>query len=234
MLRKLKAQRTASDVAADSVTAHLDNGKPPCIACSQPGARICGACGACCGPTALEPAPRFGNLSESASFAIEIVLDTSMHSSTLEAVANEPILDCRNKRTGQGVVLLYSRSARRGAYVNLSMSDQHGSGSSWGDLTAPLWLRRQHHLVFNVDGLSRVVSVVVDGVLSDGGSSRSQGWTHIGARDYENVQSGIVTLDSVDGATSCVVHPSVALVRTYGRCLLTSEAIGNWRAWRKT
>ncbi len=82
---------------------------------------------------------------------------------------------------------------------------------------------RPLHVVFVVDGLAKVVSVVADGLLLDGGAERIQGWWRLNP-----------WLDDINDVGVCTVAPdlsgSVTLFRLYGRHLRTAEAIRNYRA----
>jgi hypothetical protein len=80
-----------------------------------------------------------------------------------------------------------------------------------------------HHVVFIVDGLAKVVSIVVDGILCDGGEARIQGWWRL--NPY---------LDELNDDFLCKVGDGmmgqVSLLRIYDRYLRTSEAVSNYRA----
>ena len=64
-----------------------------------------------------------------------------------------------------------------------------------------------------------MISFVVNGVLSDGSSERSQGWTVLDQ-----------SLGSVAGDGRCRVGSGVQTVRLYSRALRTTELVGMWRA----
>ena len=95
----------------------------------------------------------------------------------------------------------------------------------WNGSTDEACLRsgELHHVVFIVDGQARVLSIVVDGRLCDGGDRRIQGWWKL--PQY---------LEALDHGGRCRVDPgfrgSIEWLRIYGRHLLTSEAIANYRA----
>jgi hypothetical protein len=112
------------------------------------------------------------------------------------------------------------------ATLQLSLSDRRqsfawdsDSGTHAGTLRVNAW----QHVAVIVDGAAKVVSFVVDGTLNDGGAVRDYGF-------------GRFPLDSgdVNGLRSVEFGAKVAgqvdRVRVYDRYLLTSEAIGNWRA----
>lgn len=79
-----------------------------------------------------------------------------------------------------------------------------------------------HQVLFSVDGGPKIVTVMVDGVLCDGGRDRQFGWSRF--------HPGLL---SPNGAPQARLAPSLngALeqVRLYDRYLLTSEGVGNWR-----
>ncbi|NLS76895.1 MAG: hypothetical protein GXY76_06510 [Chloroflexi bacterium] len=104
-----------------------------------------------------------------------------------------------------------------------------------------------HHLVAIVDGGPKVISFVIDGTLNDGGEFRQFGWGRYSPHLREVNASPVPGLDLSDmrrpagqppqgGAPMLRIAPDldgeVSLVRLYGRYLLTSEAIGNYRAGR--
>ena len=115
--------------------------------------------------------------------------------------------------------------------VNVTISDGNHTQTFDTDSEAQLWLPGPHHIVFVVDGSSRTITSIANGVFADGGYERSQGWAHLGTDDLTRADRP-QQIGDVNGAGACSLHPSVALVRIYNRSLLTSEAIGNWRAWK--
>ena len=105
-------------------------------------------------------------------------------------------------------------------------------GSRWsGGLTWSTWdcdpglleAGRRHHVVFIVDGGPKIITVLVDGVLCDGGPTRQYGW----GRFHPD-------LKEANGAAEARVAPSmngvVERLRIYGRYLRTSEAVANFHA----
>ena len=65
------------------------------------------------------------------------------------------------------------------------------------------------------------MSVVVDGVLCDGGKEMEQGWEFF-SKGLGSI--GAAHIEVPDGEKGVVRH-----VRVYERALLVSEIIGNWR-----
>jgi hypothetical protein len=93
----------------------------------------------------------------------------------------------------------------------------------WASDPGQLEAGHTHHVVVSVDGGPRIISFVIDGILNDGGGSRQFGWGRFSPNLRGAGGSGILR-----------VGPSllgeVLSVRLYNRYLLTSEAIGNYRA----
>lgn len=84
----------------------------------------------------------------------------------------------------------------------------------------------EHQVLFNVDGGPKLITVMVDGELCDGGAERQFGWSrfhpalmHPNGADEARLAPGL--------------HGSLLGLRLYDRHLLTSEGVGNWRAARQ-
>lgn len=75
-----------------------------------------------------------------------------------------------------------------------------------------------HHVAFIVDGGPHIISVIIDGILCDGGEDRQFGWGRFHP-----------CLAHLNGSPTLAVHPSVSLLRLYDRALLTGEIIANFR-----
>jgi hypothetical protein len=131
--------------------------------------------------------------------------------------AGQVVLDSRND-AGAGLALI---TTPRGT-LELVMNDGR-SESRWDCDPGVLAAGRQHHVVASVDGGPRVISFTVDGRLCDGGGRRMYGWGRFSP-----------ALRGANGAKELAIAPSmsgeVASLRIYGRCLRTSEAVGNWKA----
>ena len=67
-------------------------------------------------------------------------------------------------------------------------------------------------------------------VQADGGNARPQGWDHLGS--IPNI-AGEGDIESVDGGAQCTLHPALRSLHVYDRFLLTTEAVANWRSWKK-
>jgi len=80
-----------------------------------------------------------------------------------------------------------------------------------------------HHIVVTVDGGPCIITFVVDGKLNDGGEFRQFGWGRfsphlrdVNGRDYLRISPSLIG----------TIHQ----LRIYNRTLLTTEAIGNYKA----
>ena len=78
---------------------------------------------------------------------------------------------------------------------------------------------KTHHVTFIVDGGPKIITVLVDGILCDGGLERQYGWGRFHA-----------DLSDANGTAEAKVHDAVEVVRIYDRYLRTSEAVANYRA----
>jgi hypothetical protein len=134
------------------------------------------------------------------------------------------------EKPSQGQVILDSRAAD-GRGLTLAFGDNNtlvltlcdGSyRAQWTTDEGVLSPSQKHHVVFTVDGGPRIITVVADGKLCDGGTQRQFGWGRF-ARHMAGVTGGSqLRLMDIDGA----VHR----VRIYNRPLMTSEAVANYRA----
>ena len=176
------------------------------------------------------------NLSQAESFSVELWLKAPrIFTRTLLSSVNEK---------GQGFI------------VRLTTTDtiqiDFGDGVStfaWPSDPGLLKPNKLHHVVFVVDGGSKVVTVVVDGIVCDGGRSEERhfGWGYFCMNkplriDYRIHQEEIASLPKlraheiadVCGADTLKVNRHyVQGARIYNRNLMTSEAIGNYRAGLK-
>ncbi|MCP5516398.1 MAG: exo-alpha-sialidase [Verrucomicrobiales bacterium] len=109
-----------------------------------------------------------------------------------------------------------------GGTLEFRFSDGRTAGS-WQSDPGLLEAGRQHHVAVILDGGPKLVLLVVDGRLGDGGTSRQFGWGRFSPN-----------LRGLDGSAALRIAPDlegeVRLARVYGRALRTSEAVGNWRA----
>jgi hypothetical protein len=81
----------------------------------------------------------------------------------------------------------------------------------------------EHVVLFNVDGGPKLMTVMVDGMLCDGGDDRQFGWSRFHPALLE--PNGAAQAMLAPG-----LHGKLLGLRLYNRALLTSEGVGNWRA----
>jgi hypothetical protein len=130
--------------------------------------------------------------------------------------AGQVILDSRDE-TGSGILV---STTEHGA-VAITLNDGRQQ-AAWDTDPGVMRAGQLHHLVITVDGGPKIITFVVDGVLCDGGEDRQFGWGRYSP-----------TLRTPSGAETLRIAPSVQSLRLYHRALLTSEAVGNFRATRQ-
>ncbi len=134
-----------------------------------------------------------------------------------KAAAGRIILDTRDDG-GKGVVVDTATKHR----IRITINDGRNTGSWMCDPGAvtPGCL---HHVAVIADGGPKIISFVVDGILSDGGKECIYGWGRFHP-----------ALGDVNGAGRLRAAPElrgrVKLLRIYDRYLRTSEAIANYHA----
>lgn len=138
-----------------------------------------------------------------------------------ELTPGQTLFDARTD-AGTGI------SITTGERFNLQLTMNDGARtfvweSDYGTHDGTLKVGRWQHISVIVDGGPRIVSFVIDGQLNDGGATRQFGWGRLPAE-----------LGDVNGSRTARIAPKsfaeVAACRLYDRYLLTSEAVGNWRA----
>jgi hypothetical protein len=155
--------------------------------------------------------PPLPDLSRGGGFAIDMWLE-------LETLADgQVVIDSRDAK-GAGVRVETTADGTLG----LRMSDGERA-ARWDADPGAVSPGGPRHVVFIVDGGPKIVTVVADGVLLDGGAGRQYGWGRFDAR-----------LGDVTGSGELRIAPSmrgaVRSLRIYDRYLRTSEAVGNFRA----
>ncbi|TZF86373.1 hypothetical protein FW774_04830 (plasmid) [Pedobacter sp. BS3] len=127
------------------------------------------------------------------------------------------VLDNRDNQ-GKGVRLITTPQHT----LRLELSDgKHTEG--WDTDPGTLAAGKLHHVVFIVDGLPDIITVVVDGKLCDGGTARIHGWGRFSDK-MQNIGNNAIW------KLAPALHGSLVNLRLYNRYLTTSEAISNFHA----
>ena len=150
------------------------------------------------------------------------------------------LLDSRTEN-GQGFCL---RTTDRGT-IEIVLNDGR-TESHWDCDPGIIQAGKTHHLVATVDGGPKIISFVVDGKLNDGGEFRQFGWGRYSPNLRDVNTSVVPTVHLCDVQEPADQQPQkdrpqtlrigpdldgrILSVRIYDRYLLTSEAIGNFRA----
>ena len=134
-----------------------------------------------------------------------------------DSAIGQIVLDSRDEQ-GKGIAVTTAEHNT----LRIEMNDGKKSGfwSCDRDLVAPGdW----HHVAMIVDGGPNVISMVVDGLLCDGGRASTYGWGRFTPE-----------LGHVRGSDRLRIRPSftgeLKRLRVYNRYLRTSEAIANFHA----
>jgi hypothetical protein len=146
-----------------------------------------------------------------AGFTLELVL-------TLDTLASGQVLLDSRTEAGRGLTLQTTEQGTLAICLHDGRSEQR-----WDTDPGALCPGIAHHVTFIVDGGPKIISVLVDGILGDGGEARQFGWGRFSPHLY-----------NVTGGTVLRLAESVSLVRLYGRALRTSEAVGNYRAGQRS
>lgn len=100
----------------------------------------------------------------------------------------------------------------------------YGPGRIFFSDSASLTAGKLHHVVVTVDGAAKIVTMLIDGVLSDGSpDTRPYGW----GRLYPYLQD---LNDTYQARINPAFHGTIQHMRVYNRYLRTSEAIANFHA----
>lgn len=134
-----------------------------------------------------------------------------------DLAAGQILFDTRNAE-GKGIVISITD---RGT-VKLEMTGLNQC-LAWDTDAGKVKADRVHRITFIADGAAKVLSVVVDDELCDGGAAREYGWCRISE-----------DLNEVNGLEQSQVGPAfngdVLSIQIYNRYLRTSEAIALYRA----
>lgn len=140
-----------------------------------------------------------------AGFSLDLWLDSLPVGATL--------LDSRSD-DGKGILV----SVTADGTIRLTLNDGRQQ-ASWECDHATFHTAQPQHIVITVDGGPKIITMVVNGVLNDGGEERQFGWGRFSP-----------TLRAPNGAATLTIAGAVQTLRLYNRALRTSEAVGNFRA----
>jgi hypothetical protein len=116
---------------------------------------------------------------------------------------------------GKGFALV----TKAGGAFELTMNDGR-TESRWASDPGTLQPGKRQHVAVVVDGGSKVITFITDGLLNDGGEARQFGWGRFSPH-----------LRSAQGGENVTLNPQlVKQLRVYKRALRTSEAIAAYRA----
>ncbi len=167
-----------------------------------------------CQPGTKITAGTIPRLEEGRGFALELWLN-------MRGLGMEGMLCSTLDESNKGIEV---RTTIRGT---LQLTLSNGEVSLCGETDTGL-LRRGawQHVVLNVDGGSRIMSFVVDGVLCDGGDIRDRGWYRI--------PKELVDVNGASRLTMGFFKGELGQVNIYDRYLRTYEAVGNYRTGRQS
>ncbi|AQQ71132.1 Neuraminidase (sialidase) [Limihaloglobus sulfuriphilus] len=114
-----------------------------------------------------------------------------------------------------------------GDYENVRLTLNDGmTESCWSSDPGSIKPDHIHHVSIIIDGGPKVITFIIDGKFCDGGDDRQFGWGRFSPNLYDINGSDELTIGKdVDG--------SVKTVRIYNRAIMSSEAVGNFRATLK-
>ncbi|MBN1341693.1 MAG: exo-alpha-sialidase [Phycisphaerae bacterium] len=157
--------------------------------------------------------PKLAPLTSCIGFAVELGLTFD------DLSPGQIVLDGRSN-DGKGIVVQTGENAT--LRIDVADAATRGGWDSDPGLLAP---GKRRHVVFIVDGGPKIITVLVDGVLCDGGEHREYGWGRFPRSLGDVTGSGILKL-------APALKGKLSLLRIYDRRLRTSEAVGNYHAWR--
>jgi len=150
--------------------------------------------------------PLLPNLSQRKGFAIDLWLD-------FQKVRDSKKIFNSQDRQGRGVLI--QKTSKQEIELRLNDGQRKLVWSSESNLIRQ---NKRYHIVFVLDGAARILSVIINGVLFDGGLSRQFGWSRI-----------IPDFGDVNGAKKVFVAEEVKSIRIYDRYLKTAEVIANYQ-----
>jgi hypothetical protein len=129
-----------------------------------------------------------------------------------DSIREDRILLDNRKENGQGLLVTSEKSA-----IRISMNDGRTECSWVSDPV--LEAGKEHHISIMVDGGPKIISLIIDGQICDGGEYRQFGWGRFNPN-----------LRSANGSELLKIAPCIRNLRVYSRAISTSEAVGNFLA----
>jgi hypothetical protein len=140
-----------------------------------------------------------------------------------------------NLDMAKGTILIDSRDENEkgfwmetGDYYSVKFSISDGNKTSeWVSDMNILQVRShmEQEVTVIADFRAKIIMFVADGVLSDGGNYRAFGWGRID-KDMKDVSTEWLKIDKS--------RKTMTGVQFFDRPLMVTEAVGNYRAWRKS
>ena len=170
------------------------------------------------------PMPALPDLSKGDGFSIDFRLKLG------DLQPGKVLIDSRDK-SGKGLLV------ETGSKRNLLLTLNDGvTTASWDSDPGLISTAKEHHITFIIDGGPKLISVVVDGLLCDGGDDpeRPYGFGRFFAAENKSRKATGPDLTNVTGGPTLSIANSrdaaILGLRIYDRYLTTSEAIGNYHA----
>ncbi|MGC9328730.1 MAG: LamG-like jellyroll fold domain-containing protein [Candidatus Hinthialibacter sp.] len=158
--------------------------------------------------------PRIPDLREGGGFSVELWMVLS------STQAGQILFDSRDENQ-KGILI---QTCENNALEVVLNDGEHTF--AWASDSHVLTEGKPCHVVVSVDGGPKIMTMVVDGVLCDGGRERGKGW--------ERFPAG---MSDVNGAAQAQIAPGMQgelkRLRIYDRRLRTSEAISHYHAGMK-
>jgi hypothetical protein len=147
---------------------------------------------------------------QSSGFTVELSL-------TIDQFTPGQVLLDNRKENGAGWYL--SVGPQGSLSISLNDGEHH---STWDSDPGCFKSGRRHHVAFVVDRGPRIITVIVDGVLCDGGTTRQFGWSRFAAEMGDFSGAKYLQLDPE--------HVTLHRLRLYDRYLRTAEVVQNYVA----
>jgi hypothetical protein len=155
-------------------------------------------------------------------------LEFWVHFHTMKAY--QILFDSRDEN-GKGILVYLNDRKQLALQLTGTLSDAPGGLVEGCGLHTACWDTdhgciqpgQDHHLVWIVDGGPHIISVLVDGLLCDGGSTRPYGWSRFHP-----------FLHDINGSSTGYMAPTLQgeckMFRLYAKAICSAEAVANYQA----